>query len=233
MQDAGDGRGEEPVRAVVELEGRPDEQQLRQRVRVEGEGHLGRDQLVGRAPVVRACPRNPRAGRVRHDPLGDREPIGRLGIPGESELGQAGRGRAARRRLELGRGQQVGERVQVIADADASLRAGLERGSAAAGERVENDIAGSRIARDEGMREGGRKARQVRAHRVERVAPQALLRLPFGLDGHRRQIERQLKGELGGGCSARATPSRSDRHGLVVTSMARRRSPIGAMGRGV
>ena len=79
----------------------------------------------------------------------------------------------AGRRLDLGRGQQVGERVEVVADADPALGAGLERRRAATGERVEDDVAGPRVAGDERVGEGGREAREVRAHRVERSGPTA------------------------------------------------------------
>ena len=65
----------------------------------------------------------------------------------------------------------MGERVEVVADADAAFCAGLEGHGPAAGERIEDDVAGPAVASDEGVGEGGRKARQVRAHRVERVAP--------------------------------------------------------------
>src|SRR3989304_1150812 len=92
-----------------------------------------------------------------------------------SRLGSAGR-------LHLRGGQQMGERVEVVADADPALRRGLERGRAPPGEGVEDDVTGPAVARDEGVRQRRWKARQVRAHRVERVAPQALLGFPLRLD---------------------------------------------------
>ena len=70
---------------------------------------------------------------------------------------------------------------------------------AAPGERVEDDVARPRVAGDEGVGQGRREAREVRAHRVEGVAPQALLVLPLGREGDRRQLERKLEGELARG----------------------------------
>ena len=79
----------------------------------------------------------------------------------EPELGEARDGLGAGRRLDLGRGQEVGEGVEVVADADPTLRARLERRRAAAGERIEDDVTGSRVARDERVGQGGREAREV------------------------------------------------------------------------
>src|SRR6185503_14329612 len=105
-----------------------------------------------------------------------------------------------------------------------------ERRGAATRERIEHDVARPRVAGDEGVREGGREARQVRAHRVERVAPQALLRLPVGFEGDRREFERQLEGELARGRRGRGTRARSvrsGRHRRVQTSL----SPTSITGR--
>ena len=66
--------------------------------------------------------------------------------------------------------------------------------TAAAAERIEDDVARPRIASDERVGEGCRKARQVRAHRVKRVAPQPLLVLPLGRQGDGREFERKLEG---------------------------------------
>ena len=96
----------------------------------------------------------------------------------------------------------MSERVEIAAEPDATLRAGLERRRATAGEGIEDDIAAARVAPDERVGKCGREAREVRAHRVERVAPQPLLVLPFRGDRHRRQlrgaIEVKGQGELGG-----------------------------------
>src|SRR4029079_10565007 len=51
-------------------------------------------------------------------------------------------------------------------------------------------------AGDERVGEGGREAREVRAHRVEAVAPQPRLELPVRLDRDRREGTGQLEGEL-------------------------------------
>ena len=52
MQDAGDRGGEEPVGPIVELQRRPNEQQLGEGVRMEREGYLARDDLVGALDVA-------------------------------------------------------------------------------------------------------------------------------------------------------------------------------------
>ena len=237
MEDAGDRGGEEPVRPIVELQGRPDEQQLAERVRMEREGDLARDGLDAR----RATSRDPARGTsvapgsaMTRRASSDQGAASR--VPGQPQLGESGRGRPAGRRADLGRGQQVGERVEVVADADPALGAGLERGRAAPGERIEDDVARPRVASDERMGQGGREAREVRAHRVERVAPQPLLVLPLGCEGDDRQLERQLERELacGGRSQRRSVRTGSGRHRRVDTSLTR--TPIvvvGAMGRGV
>ena len=117
-----------------------------------------------------------------------------------------GRGRG----VDLGRGQHVGERVEVVADADPALGDRLERDGAPAAERVEHDVARSRPAGDEGVAERRREAREVRAHRVEAVAPEPLLVLPLRGDRQLGQAERQLEGELArrvDGPSARHAPA--------------------------
>ena len=186
----------------------------------------------------------PSSGEPSEPAAGTREP----GAPGSAEMRapgrasqrefafQASRSWASRviacgagRRLDLGRGQQVGERIEVVADADPALGAGLEGRRAAPRERVEDDVARPRVARDEGMGEGGREAREVRAHRVEGVAPQALLVLPLGREGDRRQLERKLEGELARGRETR----RTCRHGRSRSSLSSAPIPVGASGRGV
>ena len=112
--------------------------------------------------------------------VGERQPAPRRGVPAEAKLREPGGGGGRARRLDLGRSQQVGERVEVVADPDPALGAGLQRRRAATRERIEDDVARPRVAGDEGVGEGRREARQVGAHRVEAVAPQALLVLPLG-----------------------------------------------------
>src|SRR5918995_603094 len=50
---------------------------------------------------------------------------------------------------------------------------------AAGAERVQDDVAQTRVAGDERVGERRRKAGEVRAHRVQAVAPQARLHLPL------------------------------------------------------
>ena len=133
----------------------------------------------------------------------------RVGRPGETERRDPRPRLGRRRRLDLRRGQQVGERVEVVADADPALGRRLERRRAAARERVEDDVAAPRVAGDERVGEGGREAREVRAHRVERVAPEALLVLPLGRDPDRRQLGGQLPAQGRGQAGTRAVRSSS------------------------
>ena len=173
---------------------------------VEGDADLGRDGLGARVGAVAAARRRderrgmarPRQHAVREvEPVagltGPREPQGR-----EPEARLGGRGR-----LELGGGEDVREGVEVVADADAPLGRRLDRRGAAAGERVEDDVAGPAVAGDERMGERRREAREVRAHRVQAVAPQPLLRLPLGLEAEGRErggeLERELAGVLADG----------------------------------
>ena len=216
-----------------------DVQQLGERPGVERERDLDRDGFVagGRAAaragardhrdlrrLVSAATRAPSASHSAGD-----------GVPAQAELGEARDGLGPGRRLDLGRGQQVGEGVEVVADADPALGARLERRRAAAGERIEDDVAGPRVARDERVGQGGREAREVRAHRVERVAPQPLLVLPLGRQGHRRQFERQLQGELARGQTAtRAAESSAGEVPTWALLVLACHAPnqVGAMGRG-
>ena len=103
---------------------------------------------------------------------------------------------AGSRGLHLGGGQDLGQGVQVVADADPALGERLERGGAASRERVEHDVAGPAVAGDERVGEGRRKAREVRAHRVQAVAPQPWLELPVRLDRDGGEGTGQLEGEL-------------------------------------
>ena len=222
VEDAGDGGGQEAVGPVVEPERGPDEQELAERPRVERQGDLDRDvfDAIG-VRVARPGARDQGCRGVgrRPDPFGEGQPAGGGRVPGQPELGQSRRRLRARRRLDLGRGQQVGERVEVVADADPALRAGLERGRAAPGERVEDDVTRPRIAGDERMGEGRREAREIRAHRMEGVAPQPLLVLPLGGEGECRQLGRQFEREL-----TRGDVRRTCRHRRSRTSLSLRRS---------
>ena len=230
MEDPGEGGREEPIGPVVEAEPGPDEEQLAERPRVEGERDLDRHALgaafrSGAGTGDRH--ERGRRGRVRRDALAEGQPVLRFGVPAQAEAGEASGGLGACGRLDLGRGQQVGERIEVVADTDPAFRARLEGRRPATGERVQDDVAGPRIPGDEGVRERGREAGQVRAHRVEGVAPQALLVLPLGRDREGRQLEGQLEGELAGGGSRRGS-----RHGRFATSCTLVPTRIGAMGRG-
>ena len=100
----------------------------------------------------------------------------------------------------------MGQRIEVVPDTDAALGGRLDGRRAAAGERIEHDVAGPAVAGDERVHERGREAREVRAHGVEAVAPQARLVLPLGLDGQGGQGTRQLEGELTGGHSRTVFP---------------------------
>ena len=126
VEDPGQRTGEEAVRAVVEAQVRAHEQELRERARRERDGDLVRDRL---RPRVRAVARaggghaGGRVARVRLHCVGEGEPGGRVRVPREAEGGEAGAGLGGRAGLELGRRQDVGERVEVVADADPALRA--------------------------------------------------------------------------------------------------------------
>ena len=177
----------------------PDEEQLAERPRVEREGHLVGDGLVARVgPATRAGPGHEgrRVGGTGHDPLAEGEPGGGVGVPGEAEGRDAGARLGGQPGLDLRGGQDLGQRVEVVADADPALGERLERRGAAARERVEHDVAGPAVAGDERVGEGRREAREVRAHRVEAVAPQPRLELPVRLDRDRREGTGQLEGEL-------------------------------------
>ena len=97
----------------------------------------------------------------------------------------------------------MGERVEVVADSDPALGTGLQRARPATAERVEDDVAGPRVAGDEGVGEGRREARQVGAHRMEPVTPQPLLVLPLRGDGQGRQLVRGETGQVEGKLAAR------------------------------
>ena len=183
--------GEEPVGRVVEAERGPDEEQLREGPLVERQGDLRRDALAGRAVHAGPGDRDERAVvGERTDRGRQRRPLRGAARPGEPERRQPGGRLGAGGGLDLGRGQQVGERVQVVADADPALRAGLEGSRPAAAERVEHDVAAAAVAADERVGEGGREAGEVRAHRVEGGSPQPLLVLPLGRDVDRGEARR-------------------------------------------
>ena len=133
--------------------------------------------------------------------------------------------------LDLRGGEQVGEGVQIVADADPALGAGLERCRTTTRERVEDHVSRARVACDERMGEGSRETREIRAHRMEGMAPQSLLGLPFGCDRDRRQRDRHFQGQLlrGGGRSRASRSGRHGRNGPLTPAPI----PVGAMGRGV
>jgi hypothetical protein len=135
-------------------------------------------------------------GGIGLDRGGEATPVCRSGAVGEPQRRDPGPRLGGGGGLELCGGQKVGERVEVVADPDATLRRGLHGGGAAPRERVEDDVAGPAVAGDERVSEGRREAREVRAHRMERVAPEPALRLPFGLDRDPRQLDRKVEREL-------------------------------------
>ncbi len=181
MEDPGERGGEETVHGYALIECVAQEQELGKRARVEGEGNLRRHRI------------GPTIGGGGLDRPGELQPVLRAGCPHEPERRHSRARFGSGRRVELGGGQEVGEWVEVVADADPALSRGLERRRAAPGERIEDDVARPAVAGDERVREGRREARQVRAHRVQRVAPQAGLRLPVGLDRKARNAEAELE----------------------------------------
>ena len=173
----------------------------RERPRVERDAHLRRDGLVrasGPSPLPAAGHERRRVAGPRQHTVREVEPVPGLAGPHEPQGGEPEARLGGRGGLELGGGQDVRERVEVVADADAALGGGLHRGRAAAGERVEDDVAGPAVAGDERVGERRREAREVRAHRVQAVAPQPLLVLPLGLEPEGRERARELEGELAG-----------------------------------
>ena len=195
VEDSGRRSSQEAIHVILEIERIAQVEQLSERRRMKGKGDLDGYRL---RPARRGIGLDRRALR---------QPRGRGCRPGEAKPRQARPGLGRRRRLDLGRGQEVGKGVEVVADTDPTLGARLERDRATSGERIEHDVAGPAVAGDEGVGERRREARQVRAHRMERVTPQPLLRLPFGLDPEARQVGRQLEIELTG-CEARGPARR-------------------------
>ncbi len=197
VEDAGDRRGQEPVDPVVQVgatSGRTGAGRTsagwKLRATSTGTGSAAAPSSPGRRPLPAVGTSAPSGPGIAEDAEREPEPGVGLAGPAQPERGQPGPRLGLRGRLDLGRGQQVGERVEIVADADPALRTGLERGRPTAAERVEDDVPGPRVAGDEGVGQGGREARQVRAHRVEPVAPQPLLILPFGRDRQRRELVR-------------------------------------------
>ena len=147
--------------------------------------------------------------------------------------GEPRRGRGARRRVDLGRGQQVGERVEVVADADPALGARLERRGAAAGERVEDDVAGPRVAGDERVGRGPPGSSRGTSTSGGRSGPTGAAGPSTRVRGRSRAARAGARGRAGPR-RARAMALGSVR----PTSASRnlpdppRRSPVGAMGRG-
>ncbi len=218
VEDPDEGSRQEAVGRVVEVETRAREEDLGQRPRVEREGDLRGDGLAALTGAVgRTCGRNePRQRRGRPSDHAGRQvqPAGRLERPVDPKARQPCLQLADRRWPDLGSRQDVGQRVEVVAHADASLRARLEGRRAAPAERVQDDVARPRVARDERVGEGRREAGQVRAHRVVGVAPQSRLALPVGLE---RQLgergERQAELARNGTSSTRGTVEASGRAG--------------------
>ena len=112
---------EESVRPILEAKRRPDVQQLAERPRMEGQGDLDRhrfDAIGGRATRPGDGHRRFRSAMGRDHAFAEGEPAGRFGVPAQPQRGKPGHRLGAGRRLDLGRGQQVGERVEVVADPD-------------------------------------------------------------------------------------------------------------------
>jgi hypothetical protein len=248
VEDAGQGRKDETVGAIVGVQAGPQVEQLGERSRVEGERDLGRYRRVrpdreGAGVIVRST-RRPRArtggggdrstarprghdvGRawVRHYGFGEGVPLGCRGGPGQTERSDASLDVRFRGRVDLGRGQDLGERVEVVAGADSALGARLKRCSPAAAERVQHHVARAGVSGDEGMNQAGREARKVRAHGMEAVAPETLLILPFRRDGQMGQLAREFKGELAVG--RRETVARPSQSGWSRVGRRRQVGPI-------
>ena len=113
----------------------------------------------------------------------------------------------------------MSHRIEVVADADAALGTGLERRRPASAEGIEDDITGPAVARDEGMRQRCREHREVAAHGVEGVAPEALLHLPLGLDVEPRQRRQEAGIELAGGDPLRGGHGRASDLVLACATM--------------
>ena len=229
MEDARQGRGQEPVRRPAEVEHRPDEEELREGPSVEAHDDLRRDPLRScrrLASGARFGDEAQRAGRIVDHPAGECQPRFGIGRPGEAQRRQSGPCLGRRSRIDLGRRQEVGEGVEVVADPDPSLGARLEGRRTPPGERIEDHVASARVARDEGVGERSREAREVRAHRVERMAPQPLLVLPLGGDRKDGQIRGEVEGEL-----TIANSWRGHRAGAILIMA--RRSSIGRRARSI
>ena len=118
-------------------------------------------------------------------------------------------------------------RVKVVADAHSALCARLERRRSAAAEGVQHDVTRAAVARDEGVCERSREHRQVAAHRMEGMAPEALLELPFRLDTQPWELQAKADLELTGGDALRCGHGRAA--DLVLA--ARRRTDAGRAAR--
>ncbi len=140
----------------------------------------------------------------------------RLLGPAEPQFAQPGTELQRGGRVDLGRGQQVGHRVEVDADADATLRTGLQSGRAPTAERIEYDIPRAAVSGDKGVRERRGEHRQIAAHRVKGMAPQPLLVLPVGLDCQAGQLG--SRGRRKADLELARSRARSDRHGRGQTS---------------
>ena len=196
MQDAQHGPGDEPVapvgqgrRPVQGVQFVAQEEELGQRPGMERQGHLGRKRRRGGASTRRGH-RRPAAAGCGEGCVGQVLPGRPLVKEAQVELAQAGADVGPGRRIDLRRGEQGGHGIEVDPHSQPALRAGLERRGAAAAEGVKDDVAGSRVAGDEGMGKPRGEHREIAAHGVERVAPEALLELPLGLQGERRERDR-------------------------------------------
>ena len=219
VKDPGQRRGEEPIRSVGEVQAAADEQELSQRARVIRERHFERDQLaasvdrssrpsagdgdaghghgVAAAPAARAPIREGPARRVGEAGT-KRLPGVSLERPVDPAPRQAGRCLAGRGWIDFRGGEHVGERIEVVANAQAPLDTGLEGHRSSTRERVEDHVPGARVPLDEGVGERRREAGEIGAHRVEGMAPQAVAILPVGLDREPGKIPDEVQAQLGG-----------------------------------
>ena len=206
MEDPGQRGGEEPVGRLVEAGGGPDEQELAQRPRVEGEGDLGGNGLAARSPGRSA---EPAAGtRRRGAPAATRAASSsQAAASNDQSMRRPARRASSSRAVGGSTLAAVRTWASGLRSLPTPIRPSAQAWSgrrAAPGERVEDDVAGARVAGDEGVGEGRREAGQVRAHRVVGVAPQARPVLPVGLDARGREGERT--GAAAGPGPGRARP---------------------------
>ena len=108
MEDAREGRGKKAVHPGIQPKDRPDEQELGEGSAVERQEDLRWDLLIpGTGWRLRACSRDecPAIRRIGSGLLGQSQPAGRPGGPGESESGKPGPCLGPRSRRDFRGGQ--------------------------------------------------------------------------------------------------------------------------------